>query len=110
MTEDQIRISAISPRVNSPENNDPGIIDPIRIDLTDVEPGSFVEGDGGGLLNLSGAVIARIEGTNSGLFSVVGLEGFRLVKEPDAPGRDWESVGSVDGAGPITVGPKEFLS
>jgi hypothetical protein len=29
MAEDQIRISAISPRVNSPENNDPGIIDPM---------------------------------------------------------------------------------
>jgi len=32
---DQMRIWAISPRVNSPENNDPGIIDQIPANLGD---------------------------------------------------------------------------
>jgi putative SOS response-associated peptidase YedK len=32
---DRLRVWVISPRVNSPENNDPGIIDPIPDNLGD---------------------------------------------------------------------------
>ena len=47
-------------------NADPPDPAPFRIDLT-VQPGSFVEGTGGGCTGVSATVIARIDGSNSGL-------------------------------------------
>jgi hypothetical protein len=83
---------------------------PFRIDLTGVQPGSFVEGTGGGRTGVSATVITRIDGSDSGLFSVVGLEVFRLERDPDAPKRSWQSSGSVDGGGPIGMGSQDFIT
>jgi len=81
---------------------------PGSIDFTEVQPGSFVSGAGGGKPEIQGSATVRFTGAQ-GLFTVDSLEVFALIKEPDAPARDWESVRTVDGSGPITIAKAEFL-
>jgi hypothetical protein len=84
---------------------------PDTIALLGAPIGSFVSGVGGGLPRLNGNIVALIDGDDSGVFSVVGLETDTLVHDPDAPrgGRTWETVLTVDGSGPIQIGPAMAL-
>jgi hypothetical protein len=53
-----------------------------------------------------------IEGDADGVFSVASLETLAMIHLPGAPpgsGRGWQTVDSVNGAGPIGVAPAGFL-
>ena len=57
--------------------------------------------DGGGQTKFAGNVVARIDGDDAGVFTVAGMETLALVRDPDTPGRSWQTVETVDGSGPI---------
>ena len=75
-------------------------------------PGLTATGDGGGRVKAAGQCNVVIEGDADGVFSVTSLETLAMMHPPDAPpgsGRSWQTVDSVDGAGPIGVAPAGFL-
>jgi len=85
---------------------------PRQIQISDVTPGSLQSGDGGGLLTAAGSMSVRIDGDSAGVFSVTGLDLLRLMRDPELPPdapRVWETVLSVDGPGPVTVGEAEAI-
>lgn len=79
---------------------------PSVIHFFSVAPGTSASSGGGGLLQVAGDVAVRIDGDDSGVFSVATLETQALVHNPDAPPhapRVWETVTTVDGPGPISM-------
>jgi hypothetical protein len=85
---------------------------PNHIQINNVTPGQSAASDGGGLPRVSGQCSAVIQGDPDGVFFVEGLETLALVHDPDAPPgspRVWETVTTVDGAGPIDLGAGEAL-
>jgi hypothetical protein len=78
---------------------------PTNVRLTNVEPGTSATGEGGVQLRVAGSATASLSGDDAALFLITGLETLALVKDPDAPGRSWETVSEVDGAGPVDGGP-----
>src|SRR5262245_30761109 len=91
---------------------DPPLGLPSTIQFTNVITQSFTEVEGGRVVDFSGSVVARIEGDTAGVFSVTGLETLALMHgDPDAPpgSREWTTILTVDGAGPISVRAREAL-
>ena len=76
---------------------------PTFLQFTGVESGSSVALEGGNRFHFLGDVVARIDGDSSGVFTINGLETFRLEHDPELPpgAREWVSVDTVDGPGPI---------
>jgi hypothetical protein len=86
---------------------------PANIQIDNVLPGTIGASNGGGHVRLAGQCNAVIEGDADGVFSVASLETLAMMHPPDAPpgsGRGWQTVDSVDGAGPIGVERVDFLS
>jgi hypothetical protein len=88
---------------------------PSSIQIDNVLPNTISASDGGGRVRVAGQYSAVIEGDADGNFSVIGLETLALMHDPDpelppGSGPSWQTVNSVDGAGPIEVGALEFLN
>lgn len=85
---------------------------PALIQIDHVLPNTIGSSDGGGRVRAAGQYSAVIEGDADGFFSVIGLETYALMHDPEVPGtgRSWEIVDSVDGVGPIQVALGEVLS
>jgi hypothetical protein len=86
---------------------------PASIQIDNVLPNTIGASDGGGPVKAAGQYSAVIEGDADGVFSVISLETFALMHDPELPpsaGRAWEPVDSVEGAGPIEVAASEFLN
>jgi len=85
---------------------------PPRIQINNITPSKGAGSAGGGLPRVMGQCSAAIQGDPDGVFSVTGLESMALTSDPDVPhgGRVWETVLTVDGAGPIDLGAGEGLS
>jgi len=83
------------------------------IHFEQVDPQTFVTGEGGGILARPAppSVVAQIEGADAGAFTVEGLETVHLVRDPDAPRptRVWETLATVDGSGPISLAGAQAL-
>lgn len=78
---------------------------PPRIAISKIAPGNSGMAGGGNTVRANGDVIARLQGDAFGVFSIDSVEALELVSDPDVHGsRVWETVASVDGSGPITVG------
>jgi hypothetical protein len=73
--------------------------------LTNVAPGDSAADEAGAVLHVVGRATASLTGDDAGLFRIVGMETLRIVKDPDAPKADWETVSEADGAGPVDGGP-----
>ena len=85
---------------------------PANIQIDNGLPGLIATGDGGGQLKAAGQCNVVIEGDADGVFSVASLETLAMIHLPGAPpgsGRGWQTVDSVNGAGPIGVAPAGFL-
>jgi hypothetical protein len=78
---------------------------PPAVRLTNVEPGGSAAGEAGAVLGVVGTATASLTGDDAGLFRIAGMETLRIVKDPDAPGRDWETISEADGPGPVDGGP-----
>src|SRR5947209_13117508 len=91
--------------------NLPPLPGPSRIQINSVAPGLSASGYGGGMPKIAGQCTVTINGDSDEVFSVNGLETLALVSDPDVPHspRVWETVLTVNGAGPIDVGPGEAL-
>jgi hypothetical protein len=85
---------------------------PALIQINSVLPNTIGSSDGGGRVRAAGQYSAVIEGDADGVFSVIGLETYALIHDPEVPGtgRSWEIVDSLDGVGPIQVALGEVLS
>jgi hypothetical protein len=70
-----------------------------------VAPGDSAAGEAGAVLHVVGSATATLTGDDAGLFRIAGMETLRVVKDPDAPQADWETVSEADGAGPVDGGP-----
>jgi hypothetical protein len=89
---------------------DPPLGVPSKIQLDQIDPLTFAEAEGGGMLPQDAPsppqVITRIDGDSSGVFSVRSIETLRLVPgTPDVPhsSRVWATMRTVDGPGPIEI-------
>jgi hypothetical protein len=87
---------------------------PLNVPATivmEVITGGFGSSVGGGLPQIQGNMVAQIIGDTNGVFSILNLETDALVHDPDVPkgSRTWETVDSIDGAGPIAIGRNEAL-
>ena len=85
---------------------------PANIQINNGMPGTLAAGDGGGQVKAAGQCSVVIEGDADGVFSVASLETLAMMHPPDAPpgsGKGWQTVDSIDGAGPIGVPPAGFL-
>jgi hypothetical protein len=80
---------------------------PDRIEMEDVPPGQSSISDGGGLPKAEGQCTISIVGDSDGVFFVDSVETLHLVHDPDLPpgSRNWETVDSVNGGGPIGIEP-----
>jgi hypothetical protein len=78
---------------------------PPAVHLTNVAPGGSAAAEAGAVLHVSGTATASLTGDDAGLFRIAGMETLRIVKDPDAPHADWETVSEVNGAGPVDGGP-----
>ena len=76
---------------------------PNQVVFSNVELGVVEIGSAGREFNFDGNFVARIDGDSAGVFTISGIETLRLGREPDAPGLEWLTVQSVDGAGPISA-------
>jgi hypothetical protein len=81
---------------------------PNRIQMKSVPPGRSVSSDGGGLVKAKGQCSVSIQGDSDGVFFMDSLETLGLVHDPDLPPgsqRVWETLETVQGAGPIGIDP-----
>lgn len=78
---------------------------PPAVSLTEVAPGDFAAAEAGLVLHVVGKATASLTGDDAGLFRIDGMETLAIVKDPDAPQRDWETVSEAGGAGPVDGGP-----
>ena len=68
---------------------------PSAVRLTNVEPGGSAAGEAGAVLRVISAATASLTGDDAGLFRISGIETLQIVKDPDAPGRAWETRATV---------------
>jgi hypothetical protein len=86
---------------------------PSSIQFKSIDLDSSAEAEGGGLTTPQQIqVTAHIEGDDSQFFSVSGIETLRIVfRDPEVPHSKptWETLDSVDGAGPISMAGAKAL-
>src|SRR5690242_6276482 len=75
---------------------------PSAVRLTNVEPGGSAAGEAGAVLRVISAATASLTGDDAGLFRISGMETLQIVKDPDAPGRAWETVSEAGVTVPAT--------
>jgi hypothetical protein len=79
---------------------------PNKISIANVSPGASRTGSGGGIIASSADAVVQINADPFGAFFISSLEIRALTRDPDArPGSPlvWETVSTVNGAGPISV-------